>query len=303
MLILENYKNRQQVSRDEILDIMNDMEEMPGTSGKFISVTYASNVSTYLKQNKSIDFDGAKKHIEDNEEYQNQKWYNSLKDFNEGLIKDNPLSSVIAIKRYLFNWKTREEFAKEYDDWANRRNNIRNKYLKLDTDGVLGDNKNPTKKSDFGTQVNSNTNNLSLSVNTAKANIKVRNFFVDGDGDETTLTEVKKELIDFYKRKSSSGGYKVEKTALDQLVGEDLEAYTKAMQEIDKEMKINNLLFDKILCIAGYVNGKSFYYINDKVLLNKTTSKNSSMVNQSSLVKIAEEQLNESFEEIDNFAK
>ena len=96
--------------------------------------------------------------------------------------------------------------------------------------------------------------------------------------------------------------YSPEKAVTDVLSGEALEAYVKAKAELDKSFQPKNLLFDRILCIAASVNGDSYYYINDK-LLSPIVNKGDVNINQGEMVKIAEEQLGENFDDLMNFAK
>jgi hypothetical protein len=93
----------------------------------------------------------------------------------------------------------------------------------------------------------------------------------------------------------------VEKAVSDVLSGEALEAYAQAKRELDKTYRPTNLLFDKILCIAASVNGQSYYYINDA--LQSPIAKDSTVnINQSKMVEVAEELLDESFNELHNYA-
>ena len=85
------------------------------------------------------------------------------------------------------------------------------------------------------------------------------------------------------------------------LSGPALDAYMKAKAELDKTFKTQNFVFDKILCISATVNGKSYYYIND-MLKSPIASKSDVYVNPSDMVKIAEEQLGETFDAIQGFS-
>ena len=80
-----------------------------------------------------------------------------------------------------------------------------------------------------------------------------------------------------------------------------LDAYMKAKEELDNTFKTQNFVFDKILCISATVNGKSYYYINDKIK-SPIASKSDVYVNPSDMVKIAEEQLGETFDAIQGFS-
>jgi hypothetical protein len=127
--------------------------------------------------------------------------------------------------------------------------------------------------------------------------LKTLIFFCDENGN--VITELPEDVL-----RSMLAPYKergVEKAVSDVLSGEALEAYAQAKRELDKTYRPTNLLFDKILCIAASVNGQSYYYINDA--LQSPIAKDSTVnINQSKMVEVAEELLDESFNELHNYA-
>lgn len=292
---------RMQVSRDEILDILNKQDDDPRSGGKWATITYVKPMSVY-KTKKSWRAEEVQKALDNNSSRGEEDWHKNLTAFNqEGAKGKNPVSLVVVAKRYMLHWHTQEDFGRDSVEYGEALRNLRMKSgIGLESNGYLGDNHNQREKFDYGAQQNQ-TGNLSRDFNMAKADskrLKTKIFFCDEQGN--IITELPEDVLN-----SMLAPYKdntVEKAVSSVLTGEALEAYAKAKKELDKGYRPTNLLYNQILCIAASVNGESYYFINDK--LEAPIAKGSDVhINQQSMIKVAEELLDENFQELDNYAK
>lgn len=288
--------NKVQVSRDEIIDILNAQDEK-GNGGKFASITYVKpeNIFKTKRSWRQNDVtDALNKHAE----HSSKDWYQKLNSYNDPTVKGyNPISAVIAVQRYVLNWTRDENYKKAYADYKTKLSDLRMRNgVAIDRDGMLGDNHNQREKSDYGPQFNQ-TGNLSKDFNTANAKVKSTCYIVDNEG--KVVSEIPNEVIKSIKALPSA--VKPEREVAMALSGPALDAYMKAKAELNKTFKTQNFVFDKILCISATVNGKSYYYIND-MLKSPITPKSDVYVNPSDMVKIAEEQLGETFDAIQGFS-
>ena len=167
----------------------------------------------------------------------------------------------------------------------------------IQSDGMLGDNHNQRQESDYGPQFNQ-TGKLSKDFNLASMTTKPKStcYVVGNDG--LIKGEIPDEMIKAMNKPYTPQG--PEKAVTDVLSGEALEAYMKAKAELDKSFNGKNFLFDRILSIVATVNGVSYYYINDAIK-TEIKAKSEVMVNPQELVKIAKEQLAQSFQEVANY--
>ena len=300
ILLNEGSGNRIQVSRDEILDILNKQDDDPKSGGKWATVTYVKPVSVY-KTKKSWRTEDVQKALDNNSNRSEEEWFKNLSAYNqEGAKGKNPISFVVVAKRHLIHWHTQEDFGRESHEYgeALRKLRMRNG-IGLESDGYLGDNHNQREKFDYAAQQNQ-TGNLSRDFNLAKSDkkqLKTMIFFCDDQGN--VITELPQDVLNSmlapYKEKG------VEKAVSDVLSGEALEAYAQAKKELDKTYIPVNLLYKQILCIAANVNGQSYYYINDK--LETPIAKGGDVnINQQKMIKVAEELLDENFQILDNYA-
>ena len=291
--LTEAVGSRKQVSRDQMIDILNAQDDDPKSQGKFVSVTYVKPVSVYkTKRNwRSDEVQAALVKYKDRGE---EDWHKNLTAFNQADAKGkNPVSTVIVTQRYLLHWSSQERLAKTAADYSEKLHNLRMKNgIGLDSAGMLGDNHNQRQKSDTGAQFNQ-TDRLSRDFNMAGSKTKTTAYFCDENGN--IITALPSEVL---KSMTKQAVYnKPEKAVTDVLNGEALEAYMKAKAELDKMYNPKNLLLDRILCIAASVNGESYYFINDK-LMTPISKDGNVNVNQGEMVKIAEDQLGETFNEI-----
>ena len=254
------------------------------------------------KTKKSWRAEEVQKALDNNSSRGEEDWYKNLTAFNqEGAKGKNPVSLVVVAKRYMLHWHTQEDFGRDSVEYGEALRNLRMKSgIGLESNGYLGDNHNQREKFDYGAQQNQ-TGNLSRDFNMAKADskrLKTKIFFCDEQGN--IITELPEDVLN-----SMLAPYKdntVEKAVSSVLTGEALEAYAKAKKELDKGYRPTNLLYNQILCIAASVNGESYYFINDK--LEAPIAKGSDVhINQQSMIKVAEELLDENFQELDNYAK
>ena len=226
------------------------------------------------------------------------EWHKQLTSYNEPDAKGkNPIKSIITVTRYLFKWHSPTDFGRMYHNYRDKLSNLRMKNgIAIETDGTLGDNLNQRTKSDVGTQTNS-TGKLSRDFNFANAKTTTTCYLVDDNGN--IISEIPNNVVNSIKAPYKETN--AEKGVSSVLSGPALEEYMREKAEIDKEFKNKNLLYDKILCMCIGVEGTSYYFINDKLMTN--IAKGSDVfVNQEEMVKLAQEQLGESFDAIQGFA-
>lgn len=297
MNLFEGTSPRQQVSRDEIIDILNQQDDSAG--GTFVSFVYVKPQSFYVTR-KNWRTDDVNNVLSKYGEEGNEHWYPYVKKFNDDATqkKLNGIDGIIVTTRYNVHWTTPESYKKAYSDYSEKLHALRMRNgIGLDSDGMLGDNHNQRQTSDYGPQFNQ-TGNLSKDFNLASMTTKPKStcYVVGNDG--LIKGEIPDEMIKAMNKPYTPQG--PEKAVADVLSGEALEAYMKAKAELDKTFNGKNFLYDKILSIVATVNGTSYYYINDAI--KSEIRKNSEItVNPQELVKIAQEQLSNSFKEISDY--
>lgn len=287
---------RQQVTRDEIIDILKKQDENGG--GTWVSFTYVMP-QTFYNTKRNWRKDDVTNALANYQEKGNEHWYNAVKKFNDddNMKKMQGIDGIIVTKRYNVHWTTPKSHKNAYMKYVTGLHNLRMKYgIALDSDGMLGDNHNQREESDYGPQFNQ-TGKLSKDINLAGSQPPKTTCYVVGN-DGLIKGEIPGEMIKAMKKPYTPNG--PEKAVAEVLSGEALEAYMKAKAELDKIYKNQNFLFDRILCIVATVNGQGYYYINDAVK-SEIKAKSDIMVQPSELVKIAREQLSKSFEEVNNY--
>jgi hypothetical protein len=303
--ITEAAKSRVQVSRDEILDLLDRADDIQNEANKglFATVTYVKPESI-LKTKRSIDnekLSGALGNYQDRSE---EQWHKDLTAFGaaEKSNTPNPISAVVTVTRYHLRWHSLQNYAKDYGKYRDSLSNLRMQHgVAIQTDGTLGDNHNQRQSTDATDAAKFNqTGNLARDYNMAKLIGKPKStaYIVDETGH--IVSELPNEVMwSIRGKKSQRGG--VEAEVKKQLSGEALEAYAKAKAELDASFSPVNLLFDRTLCICCSVDGISYYYINDN-LISAIASKSEVNVNPQEMVEIAKEQLGESFDVMQGFA-
>lgn len=299
-------KSRHQVTRDEILDILNKQNK-----NLFTSITYVTGANI-AKTRKTIDIPKLSKTLEKYKERQNDSWYTSLNDFVSDEKQSKHGLSIITIVRRVLQWHTKEQYDKEYSKYKSSLGNLRMKYgAGIATDGTLGDNKNQRVTYDGNPDVTVNqTQNLAKDINDIHTINKTAKCYIIDSKTGDIISEIPNDVM-MALQSATKIQNKIEKDVNDAIslknISEDekealRQEYLKEKAELDKEFKGRNLLFDKILCICGSVDHQSYYYINDLVV-NKIATKSEINVNQQQLVEIAKEQLGESFDVIQGFEK
>lgn len=290
-------KNRQQVTRDQIIDLLNKADNNPKNNGLFASVTYVNYKEPY-KTKRSWRTDDVTNALNASADRGEEDWHKQLTAFNQPNAKGkNPISTVVVTQRYTLHWTSQENYKKKYGEYANALHDLRMKNgVGINSDGMLGNNNNQRQMSDTGVQFNQ-TGNLSRDFNMAGSKCKTTVYLVNDTGN--IVTELPGDVLKSMTALPSAP--KPEKDVAAALSGPVLDAYMQAKAELDKSFRPQNLLFDKILCIAANVDGISYYYIND--MLKTPIGKGSDVnVNPQEMLEIAKEQLGESFDAIQGFA-
>lgn len=290
-------KPRQQVGKNEIIDIIEKQDENGG--GQWAAVTYVT-VKPVYNTKKSWRKDDVDKAIADFSKEGNENWYDAVKSFNddtEGKIKKLPMNKgIVVVRRYVLNWTTDASYAKAYGDYSEKLHNLRMSYgIGLDSNGMLGDNHNQREKTDYGAQINQ-TGNISKDFNFANVkSTKTTCYTIDDSGHITG--EFPESML---KAMTAVSIAKPEKDVANTLSGEELEKYMAAKKELDAEFKGKNLLYDGMLSIVASVNGTNYYFINTAV--KREIAKNAGVfVNSEELAQIAREQLSDSITNLDEF--
>ena len=288
-------KNRVQVTRDQIIDIL-DQQDAKGNGGKFASITYVKPETVYKTKKSWRDADvtdALSAHMDKSGE----EWYKNITAYNQPDAKGkNPIGTVIAVQRYTLHWTRQESYDKAYGVYSDALRNLRMRSgVAIPTDGVLGDNHNQRQDGGYGNTKFSQAGNLQKDFNMAGVKPKSTCYVVDDNGNISY--EIPDNVI---KSMMAQNVAKPEKDVAAVLSGPALDAYMEAKKELAKTFRGQTLLFDRILCIAANVDGQSYYYIND-MLKTPIAQKSDVNVNPQAMIKIAEEQLDASFDGIQGF--
>lgn len=306
--ITEAAKHRVQVSRDEILDLLDRADDVQNDTnrGLFATVTYVKP-EAILKTKRSIDNEKLSSALGAYQDRSEEQWHKDLTAFGsaEKSNTPNPISAVVTVTRYHMRWHSLKNYANDYSKYRDSLSNLRMQHgIAIQTDGTLGDNHNQRQSSDATDAAKINqTGNLARDYNMAKMVDKPKStaYIVDETGH--IVSELPNEVMwSIRGKKSPKGGVEseVKKQLADQ--PEALEAYAKAKAELDASFSPVNLLFDRTLCICCSVDGVSYYYINDN-LISAIASKSEVNVNPQEMVEIAKEQLGESFDVMQGFVR
>ena len=294
--VLNEIKGKKtQVSRDEILDILDKLDQNGG--GRYVSITYVKPISIRKTKRGGWDSQKVQSVLDMHKDLSDKSWYNGLNDFNsdQTTLKKNPIASIVVAQRYLMHWTTPENYKKAYGEYSEKLHNLRMKYgADTTTDGVLGDNHNQREQLSGGEQLNQ-TGKLSRDFNMVDSKVKTTNYIVDNEGH--IIEEIPGDVVNAISSAKKTYGIEASMQKILQDNPEAIEKYKAEKAEIEKTFKAQNFLSDRILSIVASVDGYDFYYINDKLMTS--IEKNSDVyVNQQEMVKIAEEQLGKSFEAI-----
>ena len=304
----ENYKNRIQVTRDQIIDILNKTNDnIKQTRGKIASVTYVKAAKVYKTKKtwRSDDVQSVLNKYKD--KHGESDWYRQLNKFNKNdKEKKNPLATnaIVVTQRYIFHWKSPEIYKSEYGQkYAEPLSRLRQQYgIGIESDGKLGDNHNQRRMSDYGMQFNQ-TENPSIDFDMSVMDFTGKAYFANEDGtlkkNGGDFLEIPYDVIKSMSTKRDK--FAPEAEAKRVLGPEELEAYTRARKEIVSTFSPMNLKFDQILCIAAWDGEESYFYINDK-LTTPIVEKGEVLVDRPQMIQLAQEQLDETFNGINNFA-
>ena len=301
----ENYKNRIQVSRNEILDVLNKTNDnIEKTKKKFASVTYVKAAKVYKTRKTWRTDDVTNALSKHKKEYGKEQWYKDLDKFNKDVTaKKNPMAvnAIVLTQRYVFHWQDKKTYNAEYGkNYAEPLKKLRMQYgMGIESDGMLGDNHNQRYTNDHGEQFNQ-TDNMSVDFNMSKAQFTGKAYFANADGTIITDKGIPYDVISSMSTKRDRS--KPEKEAQNTLTPEELEAYARARKEIIDGFSPLNLKFDQILCIAAWDGEQSYYYIND-MLTAPIVENGEVLVDRPQMIKLAEKQLGETFNAIETFAK
>jgi hypothetical protein len=309
---------RKQVSRDQILDILNDLDEKGNT--RFVSFTYVKALPIYTGK-RTWRTDDVKNALDHYQGDKNSKWFQDITNYNDPAVKGtgrkpedkNPLMNMLITQRYSgVQWLSKKTFNKLYTTNAEKKRNLRMSFGgAIESDGYLGDNHNVRSDAGYGNIQQNQTGRLSHDFNMKGVKSpKCSNYLVDENGkivDEidgnlaSTMQAKPKEKWNWDNGVPSRADYEFEKSMYDILADdpEKLIAYTKERAEIDKEFRAQTFLLDGILCICATVDGVPYYYINDSISsLSRGSNKPEMPVDSKALVKIAEDQLGKTFQEM-----
>lgn len=296
MNLFEEAKPRIQVTRDEIIDMLNSQDEKGG--GTFASFIYVKPQSFYSTR-KNWRTDDVTTALNKYSEQGNESWYGPIKSFNsdDTQKKLSGIDGMIVVTRYNVHWTTPESYDRAYSEYSEKLHNLRmSNGVGLSSDGMLGDNHNQREKTAYGPQFNQ-TGKLSKDFNMAGSTSKpISTCYVVG-ADGLIKGEIPDEMVKSLNKLPTPAG--PEKDVAEVLSGEALEAYMKAKAELDKTFRGKNFLYDRILSIVATVNGVSYYYINDAIKA-EIKAKSDVFVQPTELVKIAKEQLEDSVQDLQN---
>lgn len=297
-------KNRVQVTRNEILNILDkaDDAQNENNQGLFATITYVKPASL-LKTKRSIDNEKLSSALDNHADKSDEEWHKNLSQFRdaEKSSTKNPFSAIVTVTRYLIRWHSRSNYNADYNKYKTALNDLRMKNgIAIDSDGMLGDNKNQRQSTDATDSGQFNqTGNFARDFNLRKFVGKPKSTAYLMDEDGNIVSEIPNDVMSIIRTKKAPKG--VEAYVKKVLTGPALEEYAKAKAELDASFDTVNLLFDRILSICCSVNGTSYYYIND-MLITKISNDSEVNVNAKEMVEIAKEQIGESFDGIQGFA-
>lgn len=289
----ETAGKRVPLSNNDFLDVLSSAEDARSDNGKWASVTYVKPVSVY-KTKKNWRPEDVKDALAAHADRSEEDWYKNLSAFNEPDAKGkNPITTIVVVQRYVFHWQTEEKFKEKQRWYMNATDDNR---VKHGLPNLFGDNHNQRQKIDGERSVINQTGNHAFDFNMAGSKCKSTVYLVDENGN------VKEELPGkVFAAMTAKKDYtpKPEKTALEMLDADALQSYMETKTELDNQFRQQNFKSNQILCWAVNLNGTSYYSINN--MTSVPIAKDSDVyVKPEQLVKIAEEQLNVTFEDLDS---
>lgn len=288
---------RIQVSRDQILDILDEQDI--NNAGQFASFTYVTPIDPY-KAKRNWRHDDVQSALDKHNNLSDKEWYKSLSSYNDVSVKgNNPIQSIIAVHKYTLHWTSPKSYASKYQEYKNKLSDLRMRNgVGIESDGMLGDNNNQRQDMGYGNVQANQTGNLSRDFNMVGSKCKTTWYILDENG--SIIDSIPEEIVKSMIAVPSKGEFSnIEAAVREVLSGneEALQKYSDEKREIEKSFKGRNFLLDKILSIVATSDGMQYYYINDAIA-TKIRKKSDVNVNQSEFIKIAEEELEEQFNDI-----
>lgn len=299
-------KNRVQVTRNEILGILDKADEQQDKkkNNLIASITYVKPANL-LKTKRNIDNEKLSGALDKHSDKSELEWHKNLSSFRdaEKSTTKNPISAIVTATRYVIQWHSPSNYDAYYGKYSSALKDLRMKNgIAIASDGALGDNKNQRQSTDAtGAGQFNQTGNFARDFNMARLVKKPKStaYIVNDEGN--IVSELPDDVMWAIHQKKSKGDG-VESEVKKVLTGPALEEYAKAKAELDAEFNPKNLLFERILSICCSVNGTSYYYIND-LLISKIAKGSEVNVNPREMLNIAKKQLGEIFNEIQGHAK
>ena len=295
--LLYEAKDRIQVTRDELQDLFNELDDnAKNTAGTFISMTYVKGAEVY-KIKKNWRPDAVSSVLDKYKDQADSDWHKSLTTFNKPETKGkNPIWTIVLCSRSKIHYQSKEGFKNAQIQHMNNIDDIRvshglpNKFgdptLWIDDNGAGGE---TTHK---GNQVKRYNMASATKISPTEA------YLLSPEGNIVTKLPI--DVV--YAMKKPYSDDVVEKAEYE-ILGDNKEkiaSYEKAVRAENEKFKHGVFNFDQLLTCAFGFNGKSYYFINDKLQM---TSKGSAgiNVNPQEWIKIAEDQLDENFKAIEGF--
>lgn len=227
----------------KITSVNDFFDTMDGlTNGAFVSIGYVTKAN--------IDFPMVKRK---NPETNRMKNYPDYETFSKNFNSEEKLIGVIKFTRYLVNWTHRDKLNKQYGEYKNKVNSLRNQFGIDD----MGKGPNYKEKIDYGNNgINSYTGNndekqgnVYYAQNVAKAQKVDKYYLIKEDGSIYRECD-KSELIQFFKGKPKhiSGLSALQKLTQDSAV---IESYIQQMKEIDSTMSYRSFEASSIVYMVG----------------------------------------------------
>lgn len=302
-LINEAKQVRTQVSRDEILDVLDKQDN--NNAGQFASFSYVTPIELY-KTKKNWRQDDVSAALEKHNSLNDKEWYQNLNDYNQESAKGkNPIQYAVAVHKYLIHWTSPDNYNKKYAEYSDKLHNLRMRHgVGMQSDGMLGDNHNQRTITTGGERF-SQAGNLQRDFNMIGSKCRTTWYLLNDSGNivDVLPEEIVKSMI---AQPSYSEFSHVEAEVRKALQDneEALQQYANEKREIDKIFKGRTFLMDKILSIVATSDGVQYYWINDAIS-SKIRKGSDVSINTTDFINIAQNELQQQFNDIssEKFAK
>lgn len=295
-LINEAKKARIQVSRDEILDVLDKQDKF--NSGQFASFSYVTPIELY-KTKKNWRQNDVSAALEKHNSLNDKEWYKNLNDYNHETGKGkNPIQYAVAVHKYLVHWTSPDNYNKKYAEYSDKLHNLRMRHgVGIESDGMLGDNRNQRTTTTGGERI-SQAGNLQRDFNMIGSKCTTTWYLLNDNGNivDVLPEEIVKSMIaPTSYNEFSHVEAEVRKALQDN--EEALQQYANEKREIDKIFKGRTFLMDKILSIVATSDGVQYYWINDAIS-SKIRKGSDVSINTTDFINIAQNELQQQFSDI-----